>query len=147
MPTLIILNLQESGIKVQIKKHRSGLKVVSGKYGKFKKCIPHDCSIVSSLYNQRLSSGCFYYQSFENTLSRKESTSQMTNTNVVGFVQDIHQALSDNKVGHFACASLNELLAIHHEVKNVTSAPLFTASLTYDEWHNVTTMSCKKMSQ
>ena len=47
------------------KKHQSGLKIVSGKYQKFKKCIPHNCS----LYNQRLSSGCFYYQSFENTLS------------------------------------------------------------------------------
>ena len=124
--------------------HQSGLKIVSGKYEEFKKCIPHNCSIVSSLYNQRLSSGCFYYQSFENTPSRKESTSPMTNTNVVGFVQDMHQVLSDNKVGHFACASLNELLVIHREEKNVTFTPLFTADLTYNEWRNVTTMLCKK---
>ena len=68
----------------------------------------------------------------------------MTNTNVVGFVQDMHQLLSDNKVGHFACASLNELSAIHCEEKNVTSTLLFTACLMYDKWHNVTTMSCKK---
>ena len=135
---LLMRNFRKFGIVTVSKK--GGIKILT--YAKFKGCIRHDCSIVSSGYGERQSIG-FYDSRFESTLSKEWCVPELRD-NKANFFVEMNQTLLEIGVNHFACATFNQLLGIVSQVGEEICTPLFIARVSHDEWEEITIGSCFK---